>query len=227
MTKPLALYSLAHSNPNGTPGATTDFGTCERFVSRSALVPFQSVLEGEGFEVKAFKGRLRPKMRLMKKAIKKARRAEQPWVSVALHFNQSPKLNCPFCGKKIRAGLECPHCMGRGIPWKFGHTVMLYKNSRASRSLADRIMTNLTVLMPWSTRKDLILLPDPRYSAIWPTTVPAPAVLVELGFACDPVFAKWISDPLSHTAYGLAIGESVADWFKARKDKIDFDHWDN
>lgn len=219
--KPIALYSLAHSDPRGSPGAAVN-GVCERNVSRVALIPFQHVLESAGFEVKAFKGRVNPQIRAANRAIKAMRKAGRPWVSVALHFNSTPMLPCPRCEAiSVAAGLPCPDC-GHVIRWQFGHKAMVFKHSVMAVELAHIILDRLSGLIPGSVRREPILMPDPKYGAIWPATVAAPAVLVEAGFIQDPAFVDWISDPIHHSAYGQAVAESILTWYRTRKG---FDHW--
>ncbi len=109
---------------------------------------------------------------------------------------------------------------------------MIFGKSKASRDLADRILDGLSLVMPWSVRRPAILMPNPKYRAIWPVTVPAPAVLVEAGFVQDKKFSEWIKDPLTHTAYGQVVADSIIDWYHARESRSVginlsnlLDHW--
>jgi|GEM_PF-2898546 len=232
-------YSMAHSDPRGSPGASNMNGVNERMVAHTAYEPLKLRLEAEGFDVDCFSGPLNPVVRLIrKKAIKKARKAGRPWVSVELHFNHPPLVECPNpdctvpkivtvdgerevgrMRRKIFAGIPCPACGAEPVrSWRFGPTVMVNRWSEASRDLGEEIINQLLKVMPWAKKRKPILMPDSRYGRkLWPETVDPPAALVEAGFGCDPNFSKWLDDPASQAAYGMMVAEAICEWYERRK----------
>ncbi len=222
MAQLLINYTMPHSTPGGGAGAVTLSGVNERTVGRAALGPFRARCEAESFEVLEHSGSVGDKICMIEKAIRWAQAEGRPWVSVSLHFNQTPLIDCTGCRGKHHASAPCPHC-GTPSPvrWVFGHTAFVWRSSEASQVLAGCVLNELEEIIPRSTRKKLIKVPDPTRprdawpnNVAWPRGVFRPAILVELGFACDKQFSDWIDDPAHQADYGRAAAEGVCEFYR-------------
>lgn len=215
----IVLYSYAHSDPRGSPGASNLTGVCERTVAREAFAPLDARCRAEGFNVKEFSGNLSVSVRRMEREVKRARERYEKHVAIELHFNRPPQRQCQ-CGAVTWAGVPCVKC---GAPpptkWRFGHTALVNRWSGASIELADHVLGRLGQIISFSERRETIKMPDSRYGPkLWPRKVPPPAVLVEAGFGVDPEFSDWIADPINQRAYGMAVAEGICDYVRKRED---------
>lgn len=220
-------YSRAHSSAAEGFGASTLGGTTEATIARHIEEPFLAYVRAEGWACESFVGKLEGKIGAINRAFVRAKKDGMRWMGVEVHFNSTPLEICP-CGSTRNIGSKCTKC-GRtsGVRWRFGHRVMIRRNNVASTGLGIAIMDRLGQLMPKSTARNAILIPDDRYPrSAWPMYVYRPAVLVEAGFGCDPVFSEWISSTAHQVEIGSAIAEAMIEWAKTRiENGIDLRRW--
>jgi len=219
------FYSMVHTSENNGPGMVSRSCVSERLCCENALTGLQEALDGNGNQVVTISGGLRGQIRKTNEFIRAAQSAGERWVSVALHFNSTPIVECQQCKKKINAGIACPSCgAAPATNWKFGHMAMVGRYSLSSAILASMMLDELSFIMPFSKRLGTVRLPDENYKADWPPATFKPAVLIEAGFGCDLNFSDWIKDPNHQKSYGSAVARAITGYNKLTYD-VPADIW--
>lgn len=219
----LVIHELAHSAPRAR-GAVTAHGTTEREVARRADHGLRRRLEAGGHEVVTITGKLQSNIRRAKAYFIKAQARNRHVCAVSLHYNSTPLEDCPECGGVRHKGGVCSCGAQSGVRWQFGHRAIVRYEAPYSHRLADAVLTELGQVITWSTRRSLILAPDPSLPAtmwpntlLWPRAMLRPSALIEAGFSSDPRFADWIRDRANQRAYGMAVGEGIIRWHDSVK----------
>jgi len=219
-------YSVAHSSDDEGPGASTLTGLTEFQAATDYEQPFVDRIRCEGWECRSYVGALSAKVGAINRGINRSRKDGQLWAAVEIHFNSSPLEDCP-CGSTRHKGGVCQTC-GRksSVQWRFGSRAMVNRTSRSSSGLGALAITRVARLVGGRSLP-IIMIPDSRYPrSYWPRWVTRPAVLVEAGFGCDPVFSEWINDKHHRVDLGICVAEAVIDWAKSRlENDVDLSRW--